>query len=517
MMLDFLFITSPTNARSPHPPYYFLNLAAYLRDKGLKVRIIDVKGGDQPNDIERHYATIRENLRRVPSAFVGLAAFSSDFPAVMRLGKIVKEEQPFTTLLVGNVHATIAPEDFLYQGSSFDVAVLGEGEETCLELAANLLFSRSSEELVGSWIPKLSRVKGIAYASVSGIFKTQPRPFMDLNNQPIPAYDLVDTGWYLRPQKSVIRRVYTSTIAVFAGRGCPFDCHFCCANAVWKANTGRAARLRPVKRVAGEIAHLRERYKIDFFYLFDDMFGVSKRWTEEWFEEKRTWSPIRGIPYACQTRADVVTEQMVRSLKESGCIQLDIGVETGVQRLLDGVNKGITLQQIRDVFRWCRKYGLRSFATMLLNLPTETEQDLRQTREFLEEISPSAGSIFSVTTPYPGTKIYEDHCHPRLSKDEYPLLLNNRLNPIGRFRLSTHRRDLEKLSDDWNRHFLATPMFERMWCLRPFQPLYWKSVFRSKRLFSYVMCWLKDVPKTFCLWWLHKLGLYRFLKRIQYR
>lgn len=507
-MLDFLFITSPTNARNPHPPYYFLYLASYLRNKGLNIELADIKGGDRPIDIDNHLNQLSTKLRspEYKSKFIGLAAFHSDYSMIIRMGKLIKECQPETILLVGNAHATINPEDFIYEESPFDIAILGEGEETCWELNNQ----HSVKEIV----------KGICYydSFKNEIVKTEPRQFIKAEQIYQPAYDLIDMDYYLKPQKLIIRRIYTSMIAIFAGRGCPFNCDFCCANAVWKANKGKAARLRPVIDVIREIQDLVVKYDLDFFYLFDDMFGMDKEWMKEWFKKKDFLDAWNGkqVPYACQTRADVATEDMVRGLKESGCIQLDIGVESGSQKLLDKVNKKITLDQIRRVFKWCRKYKIRSFATMLLNLPEETEQDLKETKEFLEEIKPTAGMIFGVTTPYPGTKIYEDYCKQKLKKEEYDLLIDNRLNPIERFRMASHNKDLEKIWDKFNRHFKATPMFERMWCMNPFQKLYWQTVLKSKRRWQYIRLMAKDLFKTFILYWLHKLRIYRFVKIIQY-
>lgn len=522
-MLDFLFITSPTNARNPHPPYYFLYLAAYLRDKGLKVDIIDSKGGDRPNDIQRHFKNIEDQLSKKKSKFVGLAAFHSDYNTIMLLGSIVKRKLPESTLLVGNAHSTINPEDFLFKNSPFDIAVLGEGEETCYELYLNSHKTINDEKI---WVD--TEIKGIAYYEeqectsklcgttiLSKVIKTKKRDFINLDSLSTPAYDLVDMDYYLRPQKLIIRRIYTSMVCIFAGRGCPYNCDFCAANVVWKANKGKAARLRPVQNVIIEIDYLKWNYDIDFFYLFDDMFGMSKKWMNEWFRQK--YDHRKNIPYACQTRADITTEEMIRGLKETGCIQLDIGVETGTQPLLDRVNKKITLEQIRQVFEWCRKYKIRSFATMLLNLPCETTVDLKETYQFLHEIKPSAGVIFGITTPYPGTKIYEDYCDPKLEKPEYGLLINNRLNPNDeRFRMAQHNLDLWKLLDKWNLHFKVHPFFERMWCLFPFQKLYWKAIFRSVRKRDYIKCWLKDIPKTFLLHLAHKLNIYLLLKKIQY-
>lgn len=502
---DFLFITSPTNARNPHPPYYFMYLASYLRNKGLKVNILDVKGGDKPKDIEKHKQRIAEYVALHKSSFIGLAAFHSDYPMIMELGQIINHQQPETILLVGNAHATINPEDFIYKDSPFDIAVLGEGEEVCWELWEAFRFEN---------------IKGIAYFEYSNrkLIKTEPRHVINMSTVGMPAYDLVNMKYYLKPQKLIIRRIYTSMICVFAGRGCPFDCDFCCANSIWKANKGKAARLRSPKEVIKEISHLKIKYNIDFFYLFDDMFGMSKEWMREWFERKGSVRMLRELPYACQTRADVATEEMVKGLKETRCIQLDIGVETGTQKLLDGVNKGVTLQQIRQVFSWCKKYKIRSFATMLLNLPGETLEDLIVTKSFLEELKPSAGVIFGITTPYPGTKIYEDHCCPKLTVGEYSKLIGNRLNPQeDRFRMSEHKEDLWKLLDKFNLEFKVNPMFERMWAMKPFQRLYWKAIFNSSKKYLYILCWLKDISKTFLLYWAHKLNIYRFLKKIQYK
>jgi len=516
-MLDFLFITSPTNARNPHPPYYFMSLAAYLRGKGCSVRIIDQKGGDRPADMKAHKQKIASALvdGSNRARFVGLAAFHSDYPMIYELGQMVKFHQPDTTLLVGNAHSTINPEDFIFPESPFDIAVIGEGEETCWELW------KWYDEWDINDMDALDRVNGIGYLDEKREFiKTEPRHFMDLTNLPMSAYDLIEENmhsYYLKPQKLIIRRIYCSMICVFAGRGCPFDCDFCAANVVWQANKGKACRLRPVDNVIQEISHLIRHHHLDFFYLFDDMFGMSKKWMDEWFDKKANYYPQDEVPYACQTRADIVTEEMIRGLKETGCIQLDIGVESGSQRLLDTVNKGITIDQIRQVFGWCSKHKLRSFATMLLNLPSENRDDLKLTYDLLKELKPSAGVIFGVTTPYPGTKIYEDYCTPKLTVAEYSKLIGNRLNPIERFRMAEHDIDLERLWDKWNIRFRATPTFERMWAMKPFQKLYWKAILRSTRKKQYLKCWVKDIPKTFLLWVLHKTRLYRFVKRIQYR
>ena len=188
---------------------------------------------------------------------------------------------------------------------------------------------------------------------------------------------------------------------------------------------------------------------------------------------------------------------------------MDIGLETGSQRLLDMVHKQITITQIRQAVQIIQHHQLRYFFTMLLNLPTETEEDLRQTFQLLKELKPF-GVIFGITTPYPGTKIYTDYCPGGLKKEEYHLLTGNRLDPLDRFRMAEHKLDLWQLFDQWNREFKACPIFERMW---PKESLYWRTIIKSNRLGSYVLCWLKDLCKTPALWLIRRLSIYRWLKK----
>ena len=129
-MLDFLFIVSPTNATNPYPPFYYLYLTAYLEAHGFSCRIVDPKGrGD-------HWPVIGQALQQYKARFVGLSALHPDYDVMVRLARLIKAHQPNTTLLVGNAHPTLQPEDFIFAGSPFDVAVRGEGEETCLALAS---------------------------------------------------------------------------------------------------------------------------------------------------------------------------------------------------------------------------------------------------------------------------------------------------------------------------------------------------------------------------------------------
>ncbi len=500
-MIDFLFITSPSYTSNPHPPYYFMYLAAYLKKRGLQVKIIDPKGGDSKNDIEEYVEFIRWNLIKHKARFVGLSAFHNDYPMMMRLGELIKDVQSESILLVGGPHATIDPQDFIYAGSPFDIAVMGEGEETCYELW------KLAKEWIGKEILDKRKTLGIAYMGRGKeLIKTQPRPFIDPKDIAIPAYNLIDMDWYLKPQKLIIRRIYTSVMPIYAGRGCAWNCDFCAANTVWKANKGKSVRLRSVNNVINEMLILKYGYGVDFFYMFDDTFGFDKEWMAEFFQSKNKY--LKDVPYACQTRVNLIDEDLASGLKESGCIQVDLGVESGSPRLLQRVHKRITIKQVRQAVLLLQQAGLRYFFTMLLNLPGETRKDLKKSWNLLKELKPT-GVIFGITTPYPGTKIFSDHFPQGLKKEDYSLLTGNRLDPLERFRMADHKLDLWELFDQMNMKYGTIPIFEKMW---PRQPLYWKAVWGSRHRLSYLVCWLRDIPKTFLIWLSHLIGIYRRLK-----
>jgi len=498
-MLDFLFITSPTNARDYHPPYYYLYLMAYLEKHGLKCGIVDIKGKQSPE----LWKVCQETILR-PSRFIGLSAFHSDYPTIMKLGAVIKFHQPKTPLLVGNVHATLNPEDFIYPGSPFDIAVIGEGEKTCLELA--------KRPCLNGILRNKRFIDGICYLDgEKRLYKTAPRHTIDITDlDPISSYSKIDMAYYTQPQKYTIRRLYTKIMPVFAGRGCDYNCSFCAANSVWKTCVGKRVRMRDSINVVHEINYLWVKYKIDFFYLFDDTFGRDKEWLWQWFRNYHRSGP--RIPYAVQTRADVIDEAMVEGLKDTGCIQVDIGVETGSHTLLHAINKGITRAQIIDAFELCKKHKIRTYATMMVNLPMESKLDIELSEDLLKRIKPTAGTMFAITTPYPGTKMCKDHLKEPLKKEEYHLLANNRLDPTDRFQMASHNLDLDKLWNKLNRKYKANPMFERMWATRPFQKRYWKAIWESQDKTGYIKCWMKDLMKTFMLYWTLRLNIYRWMK-----
>ena len=481
-MLDFLFISSPTNMTSKHMPYYFLYLAGYLKEKGFSCKIIDYKDEDVYHGTDKFWKTIGERVRQKQARFCGLACFTPDYMVIKRLGEVIKKAQPNTTLLVGNAHATVRPTDFIYPNSPFDIIVRGEGEIVCENLANGITGGREQ----------------------------QAERLLTGDEIATPAYELIDLDWYLRPQKDIIRRLYTRSVYVFASRGCLFSCVFCSTNVNRMSNT---VRTRPARHLIKEMEFLIAR-GAEFFYIADDTFGIDKKWLVEWFTRKLVYLP--DVPYAVQTRASNVTEKMVHDLKVTGCIQLEVGVESPVQRLLDRIKKQISLKDITSTAEQCKRHKMRLFNCFMINLPGEQSQDTAAILDFVKKSKPTA-SILSICTPYPGTVLHKQYIEGSDfdKPSNYWKFKDSRTDEA--FRMSDHKLDLGETARYMERKMKIAPLFERMWALRPYQPLYWKTVLQSPHRKAYIKCWCLDIRNTFLKWIIKRLRLDKTVKKYLWR
>ena len=428
---DISFIVSPANVNSEYMPFYFLYLAGFLEKEGYNCEIFN----EPIKDEEQYCRAVIDYLKRTRPRFAGLATFVTDFEQSLALAQRIKKETGIA-IIVGNAHPSICPEDFIFTGSPFDIAVMGEGEITIKEILAS-----------NQGVSELHQIRGISFLDGGRCETTEKREIMDLKDCGMPAYHKIDMARYGRPTKYIIRRVPASCAVIYTGRGCPFICGFCAANSVWNANScteGQSfVRKRPVDIVIKDLEMLEKKYEFDFFYIMDDTFGITEKDVTEFCEAYRK-SGLTML-WAAETRVNSScfrNEELLKLMKDSGCLQLDFGVETGSPRLLKIIRKGITIDQISRAFALCRKYNIRTFANILLNLPTETEEDIRITDHLLKEINPTFVSI-GMTQPYPGTMFFEKYIKKSIKPEDYKNL--NRLLPSDDYRMASHSVPLQKL------------------------------------------------------------------------
>ncbi len=477
--MDILFVVSPSNARSRYMPFYYLYLAGYLEKKGFKVGIAD----PHEKSIEANVNIIMREIKEKKPRYVGLAAFVTDYNAIVELAKKIKEETG-SKIIVGNAHPSVSPQDFLYDGSPFDLVVRGEGELTLEQVLKEYDENKDN-----------SRIKGIAYLDNGAVKINGNREFMDLSECGMPAYHMIDMEWNAKPTKLIIRRLIVSTAVIQTSRGCPYNCGFCASNAVWKAmdkvpGGPPLARKRPMARVMEELRILQDKYHFDFFYILDDTFGMTEADIIEFCDAYRK-SGLRML-WAADTRVNCLkNEKIVRMMKEAGCIQLDFGVETGSPKLLETINKKISIPEIVNAFSLCRKYNIRTFANMLLNLPGETEDDLEMSYKLLARIKPTYISV-GVTQPYPGTAFYDKYLKAPIPKEQYWRL--DRLNPPEEYRMSKHNINFNTLLNSWwIKYGIYAPIEMNMFKA---DRQYWMAVLRSKRKLAYLDFLLKELVIT---------------------
>lgn len=354
---------------------------------------------------------LREELKKYDPTIVGLTSTSPTHLEAIHTAKLIRgilgEEVP---IIKGGPHETNCATTTLKYHPEIDISVVGEGEETIVELVDRLT-SKSS----------LDSVRGIVYRD-RGTVKANPRrPLIkDLNSIPRPARELFASDENLQRyyNSNIFNR--NRTASLLTTRGCFYNCNFCSS----KTNWGRVLRLRSVENVVNEIEDLvNEGYEA--FRLEDDMSIPNRRWFLEFAEEVGRRS--LDIEYSLQTRVSMINDDVARALKDSGKTFVYFGVESGVQDILDRCGKGITLHQTRNAFELTRKYGVRSMATILFGLPGEDLENfstVRETIAFVNGLNPSEGVAVSYISLYPGSDLAEAN---GITAEEYEKAINDHL------------------------------------------------------------------------------------------
>lgn len=441
---DICLVTLPGNWSSGQIPYYYLVLAAYLESRNFRTEILDfaprAKEFGKRNLFERFYrgqdfqkelyfSRVVESLQALRPKFVGISIFTLDYFLGMELAAYIKKNYD-CQIVMGNVHASLFPEDCIFPGSPVDFVVVGEGEETLVEL---LETSKKSSSL--------ENVAGLCFLKEGNFFKTTNRQIMNIAELPLIPFEKIDMEYYLKPRQILIRDLVISGVDLFTGRGCPFFCDFCAANSIFQAQgVKKGVRYQLLDNVFANVDILVKKYKIDGFYILDDTFTISE---ERVIEFCRRIKPY-GIVWGADTRVNFINPRMLKAMKESGCVQLDFGVESGSSEMLKKISKGISKEQIISAFKMCDEAGIRTLANILINLPGEKEQHIKETEDLLKKIRPSIINV-SILKPYPATPVFEDNI--KMDHIEYINALKKFLaGDLSVFKLCDHGMDLKEIS-----------------------------------------------------------------------
>lgn len=343
-------------------------LAGYLRQfNGFEVCIIDAKFERLGFD-----ATI-ERIRSINPDVVGITAFTNEIKPAAFLAHLVKQQFPSCVTVVGGPHVTAIPEETLIEFSSFDMGVVGEGEETFHELCTALRDSLDVEQ-----------VNGLVVRKGRKIVQTPPRNrILDQDSIPFPAWDLLPRA---------------STYFVQSIRGCPFNCLFC------MNPSGRVARKRSVANVMEELQWVIDEFSPERISFGDELFSVDMQRTALLLDAMADNGIGERVRWDVQTHVQFVDRPLFRKFKRARVERVELGVETGEETSLKGMGKGTTLKMIHDACQAARDEGVTIGTFFLFGQPNETPDSLEKTVNLAVKLNPHL-PMFGLMTPYPGTKV----------------------------------------------------------------------------------------------------------------
>ena len=354
------------------------------------------------------WAEIRSAITAFNPDVVGLSAKTQNFPSAARIARIAKERNRGTTVILGGPHATLSTEAAL-DCPDIDVAVLGEGELTLVELLKALQ----------SGAP-LDDVAGIACRRGDRVAFTPPRAYIpDLDELPFPAEAAPRV---LRDFESYPADAFGY---VFSARGCPYSCTFCESKAIWSQKT----RWRSPANVVEELKALMDR-GVRYVYFDDDTFGINPRYIQELCGLIETGCP--RLAWGCEMTVGVVKERSIERMRRSGCVRINIGIESGNDRILRSVKKGHTIEKAYAAADICRRNGIEVGAFFMVGFPEETEETLRDTLAAIERIK-SDVIMLSIFTPYPGSELFQTCKDLGVVDDDFDITIHNHQSPENCF------------------------------------------------------------------------------------
>ena len=362
-----------------HWPFALLGLgylAAVLEKSNYQVDVIDCQV--QQMSLDEFKAEI---AKRKPD-IVGATSSTLTYKSGMKLIQAAREVLPNVVTFAGGPHVTFWDDHALEDYPELDVVIRREGEATLVDLVRHVEEGKSFDDVLG-----------ITYRKDGKIVRNKERPYIeDLDSLPFPARHLWPMDKFTQ---------YEDVLYLAMTRGCVYWCEFCCTVRMH----GRAYRMRSAKNVVDEIEDLYKTYGKTKFTFCDDAFTVDKPRVEELCREikKRNLK----IEWNCGTRVDMITKDLLITMKDAGCVSVWFGVESATQQVLDAMKKGITPELTEKVIAWVREVGLKPTPNVILGFPGETKQSAWKTIKFIEKIAPDQVGFYNVATPFPGTPLYD--------------------------------------------------------------------------------------------------------------
>ena len=387
-MLKVALINPNQFTKYPQPPMGLALIAALLERAGYPVTVIDANALDlRPEDV----------VPLVSDAdVIGLTAMTPSVNRAIVMARHLRQAYPDLPIILGGPHATLLPEKTLAIAPEINIVVRGEGEDTILELLSAL--ERKEP---------LTEIQGISYRKDGQVVNNEARSgLVDLDSLPFLAYHLLPWQKY-RPHPPHGRA--SPFAVIITSRGCPYKCAYCS-----KPVFGNLFRAQNPERVVEEILYYQKNFGIKEIAFYDDSFTLDKKRAAAIAEEiiKRGLK----VHWSCETRVNLVDRELLGRLKQAGCYSISYGIESGSPEILGALDKEISLFQAEEAVRWSREVGLQTIGYFMIGSPGESPETVLQTIQFAKRLKLDFAQ-FSITTPFPGTKLYDLYLKGREDED----------------------------------------------------------------------------------------------------
>ena len=371
----------------PYPPLGTLYAASFLRANGISVALFD-------SMLEQPEEGLLRALRFHKPKIV--AIYEDDFNFLTKMCLTRMRELAWRMIGIAHQHgvrvivhgsdATDHAKEFLQNGA--ECVLLGEAENSLLEAVKALMSGASVANIPGAKClsPERSLASG---ESASRIMSRR------MSMLPLPARDLVDLSAYRKRWKAA-HGVFSLNLV--ASRGCPFRCNWCA-----KPIFGDSYQLRPAADVANEMKLLKEEYGAEHLWFADDIFGLNRHWLEDLAQAVEASGCV--VPFKIQARADLLTRESARALKRAGCTEVWMGVESGSQKVLDAMEKGLLVEEVISAREHLSAEGIRACYFLQLGYPGEHWEDIRKTIALVRKTRPDDIGV-SFAYPLPNTRFY---------------------------------------------------------------------------------------------------------------
>ncbi|MFH2219342.1 MAG: radical SAM protein [Pseudomonadota bacterium] len=365
------------------PHLGLLMLGAVLRENGHRVRVVD-----SPAQGLNHSETLVE-IKKFQPDIVGFTAVTPSIHHAGRMASMVRKNYPAVTILIGGPHVTAIPERTLDAYPGFDYGVVGEGDITIVEIVEALSAAR-----------KPTSVPGVVFREKNNIrFAPQRPPITNLDDLPFPAWDLLD-GFPSQYTPALFKYIRLPSTHIISARGCPYKCIFCDTSVF-----SRQVRFHSPEYIIEMIRFLVKTYKMREIIFEDDQFLLKKDRVSKICEGFLTAD--LGISWSCSGRVSSVDDPaLIGLMKRSGCWQINYGIESADQKILDFARKAITVEQAETAVRLTHEAGILAKGYFIFGLPYETEKTMEKTIRFAKNIPLTDISVFMLT-PFPGSRVYD--------------------------------------------------------------------------------------------------------------